>query len=111
MHILKLSQMGNAVALILPPEVLLRLKLAKGDSVVLTDAPEVVTITAYAPDVEEQLRHGRKFMQEFDDTFQAWLNNAAVEVQFKDSVKKCLSAWTARNPYFALWKILGTVSF
>jgi putative addiction module antidote len=33
MHTLKLTQIGNSVGLILPKEVLLRLKLVKGDTV------------------------------------------------------------------------------
>ena len=37
MHTLKLTQIGNSVGVILPKEVLARLKLVKGDSFFLTD--------------------------------------------------------------------------
>ena len=71
MHTLKLTQIGNSVGLILPKEVLARLKLVKGDTVFLTDAPGAVTITPHDPSFEEQLEIGREFMREYRDTFNA----------------------------------------
>jgi putative addiction module antidote len=66
---LKLTQIGNSVGVILPKEVLARLKLEKGDTVHLTDAPGAVTITPFDPALEEQLALGREFMREYRDTF------------------------------------------
>jgi putative addiction module antidote len=40
MTTLKLTQIGNSLGLILPREVLARLKLQKGDTVFVTDAGE-----------------------------------------------------------------------
>ncbi len=71
MHALKLTQIGNSVGLIFPKEVLNRLKLEKGDTVFLTDAPGAVTITPFDPDFDEQLEIGREFMREYRDTFNA----------------------------------------
>ncbi len=71
MQTLKLTQIGNSVGLILPKEVLARLKLQKGDTVFLTDAPGAVTITPHDPGFEEQLELGREFMREYRDTFNA----------------------------------------
>ena len=71
MHTLKLTQIGNSVGLIFPKEVLNRLKLEKGDTVFLTDAPGAVTITPFNPDFDEQLEIGREFMREYRDTFYA----------------------------------------
>ncbi|TSA49485.1 MAG: AbrB/MazE/SpoVT family DNA-binding domain-containing protein [Nitrosomonadales bacterium] len=71
MQALKLTQIGNSVGLILPKEVLARLKLEKGDMVYLTDAPGGVTITPHDPTFEEQLELGREFMREYRDTFHA----------------------------------------
>jgi len=71
MQTLKLTQIGNSVGLILPKEVLARLKLEKGDTVFLTDAPGAVTITPYNPEFEEQLDIAREFMREYRDTFNA----------------------------------------
>ena len=66
---LKLTQIGNSVGLILPKEVLARLKLEKGDTVFLTETPEGVAVTPYDPSLEEQIDAGRAFMREFRDTF------------------------------------------
>ena len=71
MHTLKLTQIGNSVGLILPKEVLARLKLVKSDTVFLTDAPGAVTITPHDPSFEEQLEIGREFMRDYRDTFNA----------------------------------------
>ena len=71
MQALKLTQIGNSVGLILPKEVLARLKLVKGDTVFLTDAPGAVTITPNDPTFEAQLELGREFMNEYRDTFHA----------------------------------------
>ena len=69
MTTLKLTQIGNSVGLILPKEILARLKLEKGDTVFVTDAPEGVTLTPYDPALAEQLELGREFMREYRDTF------------------------------------------
>ena len=69
MSALKLTQIGNSVGLILPKEVLARLKLQKGDTVFVTDAAHGVMLTPYDPTLEEQLKAGREFMREYRDTF------------------------------------------
>lgn len=63
MQALKLTQIGNSVGLILPKEVLARLKLAKGDMVYLTDAPGAVTITPHDPQFEVQMDAARQIMK------------------------------------------------
>ena len=69
MHSLKLTQIGNSVGVILPKEVLARLKLEKGDTVFVTDAANGVMLTPYDPALDEQLDAGREFMREYRDTF------------------------------------------
>lgn len=69
MTTLKLTQIGNSVGVILPKEVLARLKLDKGDLVYVTDAANGVTLTPYDPSLDEQIKAGREFMHEFRDTF------------------------------------------
>ena len=49
MTALKLTQIGNSVGVILPKEILARLKLEKGDTVFVTDAVNGVTLTPYDP--------------------------------------------------------------
>lgn len=66
---LKLTQIGNSVGVILPKEVLTRLKLEKGDTLFLTDAANGVNLTPYDPALDEQLDLGREFMRDYRDTF------------------------------------------
>ena len=69
MTTLKLTQIGNSGGLILPKEILARLKLGMGDSVFITDAPGGVTLTPYDLTLPDQMELGREFMHEYRDTF------------------------------------------
>jgi putative addiction module antidote len=69
MTALKITQIGNSLGLILPKEILARLKLEKGDAVFVTDTPDGVAITPYDPGTAEQLALGSEFMREYRNTF------------------------------------------
>lgn len=69
MTALKLTQIGNSVGLILPKELLARLKLEKGDTLFVTEAANGVNLSPYDPTLEDELTLGREFMREFRDTF------------------------------------------
>ncbi len=69
MHMLKLTQIGNSIGVILPKDALARLKLGKGQSVFLTESPEGYTLTPYDPALEEEIQAGREFMRDYRDTF------------------------------------------
>jgi putative addiction module antidote len=64
---LKVTTVGNSAGIVLPKEVLSRLKIEKGDSVFLTESPDGVRITPYSPEFEEQMSLARKFMRENRD--------------------------------------------
>jgi putative addiction module antidote len=63
MHMLKLTQIGNSVGVILPKEVLARLKLAKGDAIFITETPEGFAITPHDPAFEAQMTAARQIMK------------------------------------------------
>jgi putative addiction module antidote len=69
MQALKLTPVGDSLAVILPIEVLERLRLKSGDTVFLNDIPEGVQLTTRDSDRVEQLEFGREFMREFSETF------------------------------------------
>jgi putative addiction module antidote len=71
MSVLKLTQIGNSVGVILPKEVLARLKLEKGDTLHVTETPGGIVLTPYDPGFDQQLEAGREFMREYRDTFRA----------------------------------------
>lgn len=64
---LKVTTVGSSAGIVLPKEILSRLKVVKGDSVFLTEAPEGVRITPYDPDFERQMGLARKVMRERRD--------------------------------------------
>ncbi len=66
---LKLTQVGDSVGVILPEEVLARLKVKAGDTVFVTDVASGVLLTFLDPALEEQLELGRELMREFRDAF------------------------------------------
>ena len=69
MFALKLTQIGNSVGVILPKEMLARLKLDKGSSVFVTETPNGYVLTPYDPALGEQIEIGRAFMHEYRDSF------------------------------------------
>ncbi len=69
MSALKITQIGNSLGVILPKELLARLKVEKGDSLFWTEAVDGVTLTPYDPGLVAQLELGREFMHEYRDTF------------------------------------------
>jgi putative addiction module antidote len=71
MQVLKLTQIGNSVGVVLPKEVLAQLKLQKGDSMFLTNIANGVLLSPYDPAIEEELNAGREFMKSYRDAFRA----------------------------------------
>ena len=63
MFSLKLTQIGNSLGLILPKEVLTRLKLEKGDAIFITEAPDGYRITPHNPAFEAQMKAARNIMK------------------------------------------------
>ena len=63
MSALKLTQIGNSVGIILPKELLARLKLEKGDSVFWTEAANGVMLTPYNTEFDEQMTEARRIMK------------------------------------------------
>jgi len=64
MTTLKLTQIGNSVGVILPKEILARLKLEKGDTVFVTDTPGGVVLTPFSADFESQMTAARRIMKQ-----------------------------------------------
>jgi putative addiction module antidote len=60
---LKVTTIGSSVGVVLPKEVLARLKVAKGDSLFLTESPEGFRITPYDSEFEEDMTLARKVMR------------------------------------------------
>lgn len=63
MSALKLTQIGNSVGVILPKDLLARLKLEKGDTLFWTEAANGVNLSAYSPEFEIQMIEARRIMK------------------------------------------------
>ena len=68
---LKLRAVGTSTGVVLPKEILQRLKVKQNDHLFVVETPEGYLLTPYDPELEEQLRLGREFMKERRDTLRA----------------------------------------
>ena len=60
---LKVTQVGNSTGVIIPKEVVTRLKVEKGDVLYLTEAPDGYRLTPYDPGFAGQMGLARKVMK------------------------------------------------
>jgi len=63
MHKLKLTAVGNSTGVILPRELLARLKVRKGDVLYVTETPDGLRLTPYDPEFEQQMEEARRLMR------------------------------------------------
>jgi len=67
MQTLKIRKVGNSLGLVLPKEVVARLKVEEGDTVYLTDAQDGYRITPLDPDFAQQMATAEAIMREDRD--------------------------------------------
>jgi len=60
---LKLTAIGNSLGVVLPREALGRLKVTKGDTLYITEAPDGYRLTPYDPAFAQQMGAARKIMK------------------------------------------------
>ena len=60
---LKVTTVGSSAGVVLPKEVLTRLKVAKGDTIFLIESPDGYRITPYDADFEEEMALARRVMR------------------------------------------------
>jgi putative addiction module antidote len=60
---LKITTIGSSAGIVLPKEVLARLRVAKGDTIFLTESPDGFRITSYDPEFEEDMTLARTVMR------------------------------------------------
>jgi putative addiction module antidote len=61
---LKITSIGNSAGVILPKEVLEKLRVEKGDTLFLTETPNGIELTAHDDEVERQMEIAEKVMRE-----------------------------------------------
>ncbi|MEA3046469.1 MAG: hypothetical protein QOJ53_801 [Sphingomonadales bacterium] len=68
---LKITKIGNSVGIVLPKELLARLRVGQGDTLYASEAPDGVRLTASDPDFEEKMAVAERIMREDRDILRA----------------------------------------
>ncbi|MDJ0979790.1 MAG: AbrB/MazE/SpoVT family DNA-binding domain-containing protein [Erythrobacter sp.] len=64
---LKITRIGNSAGIILPKEVLARLRVGPGDELYVSEAPDGIRLTATDPSFAEKMEVAEKIMREDRD--------------------------------------------
>ena len=67
MATLKLTTVGNSVGVVLPKEILDRLRVRKGDTLYVLETPGGIELTAYDPEFARQMDLAETVMREDRD--------------------------------------------
>ena len=67
MNKLKIRQIGNSFGVILPSEVLERLRSKDGDDLFVTESPNGIELSPYDPELEKQLSVAEEVMRDNRD--------------------------------------------
>jgi putative addiction module antidote len=68
---LKLTRHGTSTGVVIPKEMLARLKVSQGDFLFAIQTAEGYLLTPYNPSIEAQVKEGRSFMKANRDVFKA----------------------------------------
>lgn len=63
----KITKVGNSAGIILPKELLSRLRAGVGDTLYVTEAPDGIRLTAADPDFAEKMAAAERVMREDRD--------------------------------------------
>ncbi len=61
---LKITSIGNSAGVILPKEVLEKLRVSKGDSITITETPDGLLLTPFDETVSRQMEMAERIMRE-----------------------------------------------
>ncbi|HYI47166.1 MAG TPA: AbrB/MazE/SpoVT family DNA-binding domain-containing protein [Allosphingosinicella sp.] len=64
---LKITRIGNSAGVVLPKELLSRLRVRQGDTLYVSEAPDGVRLTASDPDFEAKMDLAERIMREDRD--------------------------------------------
>jgi putative addiction module antidote len=67
MAVLKVTTVGNSVGVILPKELLERLRVGKGDSLYVIETKQGIELTPYNPEFARQIEAAERVMREDRD--------------------------------------------
>lgn len=66
---LKLTAVGTSTGVVIPKEMLKRMKVSRGDKLHVVETPDGYLLTPYDPAIAAQVEAGREFMMKYRETF------------------------------------------
>ncbi len=67
MTTVKVTKIGNSVGIVLPKEILERLRVSQGDQLHICETPDGVSLTPYDSEFEQQMEVAEQVMREDRD--------------------------------------------
>ncbi len=64
---LKLTAIGNSTGVILPKELLEKLRVQRGDELMVLETPDGITLTPFDPEFAAQMEVAERIMREYRD--------------------------------------------
>lgn len=61
---LKITTVGNSAGIVLPKELMARLRLEKGDALYATELPDGIKLSPFDPELADQMEVAEKVMRE-----------------------------------------------
>jgi len=61
----KVTTVGNSAGVVLPKEVLAKLRVRKGDTLYLSETPDGVELSPYDPDFDREIETARRVMRRY----------------------------------------------
>jgi putative addiction module antidote len=71
MSALKLTAIGTSTGVMIPKEMLDRLKVGEGDNLYAIETVEGYLLTPTDPAIAEEIKFGERFMKQYCDSFKA----------------------------------------
>ena len=66
---LKLTAVGTSTGVVIPKEMLKRMKVSRGDKLHVVETPDGYLLTPYDPAIAAQVEAGHEFMMKYRETF------------------------------------------
>ncbi|MBD54767.1 MAG: AbrB/MazE/SpoVT family DNA-binding domain-containing protein [Planctomycetaceae bacterium] len=71
MTTIKVREIGNSLGVVLPKELIARLRVSKGDQLFVQETVDGLRLTAYDPEFQKQMEIAKMVMQEDRDALRA----------------------------------------
>ena len=71
MTTIKIRNVGNSLGVVLPKEMIARLRVAKGDSLFVQETVDGIRLTPYDPEFQQQMEIAEMVMREDRDALRA----------------------------------------